>query len=97
VGGERQRRDRQHGDDHARARERAGASPGPVRITAGALAYNISQALFGETSPVVDVWLNDLTGGAYGFAAYLATASQNAAAFPAVLCPDHEAARRAPC
>jgi MHS family proline/betaine transporter-like MFS transporter len=46
--------------------------PGPVRVTAGALAYNVSHALFGGTGPVVGVWLNDVTGGPYGFAAYLA-------------------------
>lgn len=46
--------------------------PVAVRITAGALAYNVVQAIFGGTGPVIGVTLNDLTGGPNGFAIYLA-------------------------
>lgn len=46
--------------------------PGASRVTAGALAYNVSQALFGGTGPMIGVWLNHSTGSSYGFAIYLA-------------------------
>jgi MFS transporter, MHS family, proline/betaine transporter len=46
--------------------------PTPVRVTAGALAYNLAQALFGGTGPVIGVWLNQITGGPYGLGVYLA-------------------------
>lgn len=46
--------------------------PTAVRVTAGALAYNVSQALFGGTGPIIGVWLNEVTGGPYGFGVYLA-------------------------
>ena len=46
--------------------------PLAVRITAGALAYNVVQSIFGGTGPFVGVWLNDVTGGPNGFAVYLA-------------------------
>ena len=41
-------------------------------MTAGALGYNISLALFGGTGPMIGVWLNHNTGSSYGFAIYLA-------------------------
>lgn len=47
--------------------------PGSMRVTAGALAYNVSQSVFGGTGPVIGVWLNHSTGGPYGFGIYLAT------------------------
>ncbi|NHU48910.1 MFS transporter [Rhodococcus sp. A14] len=46
--------------------------PIAVRITAGALAYNVVQAIFGGTGPAIGVTLNELTGGPNGFALYLA-------------------------
>jgi MHS family proline/betaine transporter-like MFS transporter len=46
--------------------------PSSVRVTAGALAYNVTQALFGGTGPFIGVWLNDTTGSPYGFGVYLA-------------------------
>lgn len=46
--------------------------PTSVRVTAGALAYNVAQALFGGTGPIIGVWLNDVTGGPYGLGVYLA-------------------------
>jgi MFS transporter, MHS family, proline/betaine transporter len=46
--------------------------PSPVRVTAGALAYNVAQALFGGTGPIIGVWLNSTTGSPYGFGVYLA-------------------------
>ncbi|WIX77706.1 MFS transporter [Amycolatopsis carbonis] len=46
--------------------------PTAVRVTAGALAYNVAQALFGGTGPIIGVWLNDVTGGPYGLGVYLA-------------------------
>jgi MHS family proline/betaine transporter-like MFS transporter len=46
--------------------------PAPVRITAGALTYNVAQSVFGGTGPIIGVWLNDTTGGPYGYAVYLA-------------------------
>lgn len=46
--------------------------PTAVRVTAGALAYNVTQALFGGTGPIIGVWLNHSTGGPYGFGIYLA-------------------------
>ena len=46
--------------------------PSAVRVTAGALAYNVAQSLFGGTGPFIGVWLNDTTGSPYGFGVYLA-------------------------
>ncbi|WP_326834354.1 MFS transporter [Amycolatopsis rhabdoformis] len=46
--------------------------PTAVRVTAGALAYNVAQAVFGGTGPIIGVWLNDVTGGPYGLGVYLA-------------------------
>jgi MHS family proline/betaine transporter-like MFS transporter len=46
--------------------------PTAVRVTAGALAYNVAQAVFGGTGPIIGVWLNDITGGPYGLGVYLA-------------------------
>ena len=46
--------------------------PTAVRVTAGALAYNLAQAIFGGTGPIIGVWLNDVTGGPYGLGVYLA-------------------------
>ncbi|MGP4018462.1 MFS transporter [Saccharopolyspora sp. 5N708] len=46
--------------------------PTAVRVTAGALAYNVAQAVFGGTGPIIGVWLNDATGGPYGLGVYLA-------------------------
>jgi MHS family proline/betaine transporter-like MFS transporter len=46
--------------------------PTAVRVTAGALAYNLTQAIFGGTGPIIGVWLNDVTGGPYGLGVYLA-------------------------
>jgi MHS family proline/betaine transporter-like MFS transporter len=46
--------------------------PTSVRVTAGALAYNIAQSLFGGTGPIIGVWLNDITHGPYGLGVYLA-------------------------
>ncbi|MDQ0383023.1 MFS transporter [Amycolatopsis thermophila] len=46
--------------------------PTAVRVTAGALAYNVAQSVFGGTGPIIGVWLNDRTGGPYGLAIYLA-------------------------
>ncbi|HET6500688.1 MAG TPA: MFS transporter [Amycolatopsis sp.] len=46
--------------------------PTGVRITAGALAYNVAQSIFGGTGPVIGVWLNATTGGPYGLGVYLA-------------------------
>jgi MHS family proline/betaine transporter-like MFS transporter len=46
--------------------------PSSVRVTAGALAYNVAQSLFGGTGPFIGVWLNDTTGSPYGFGVYLA-------------------------
>lgn len=45
--------------------------PVAVRITAGALAYNVVQAIFGGTGPAIGVALNELTGGPNGFGLYL--------------------------
>ncbi|NUH39791.1 MFS transporter [Streptomyces samsunensis] len=45
--------------------------PVTVRVTAGALAYNVTQAAFGGTGPIIGVWLNDSTGGPYGLGIYL--------------------------
>jgi MHS family proline/betaine transporter-like MFS transporter len=42
-----------------------------VRVTAGGLAYNVTQAVFGGTGPAIGVWLNHQAGAPYGFAAYL--------------------------
>ncbi len=39
--------------------------------TAGGLAYNVTQAVFGGTGPAIGVWLNHRAGAPYGFAAYL--------------------------
>src|SRR5690606_35854934 len=55
--------------------------PGPVRVTAGALAYNVVQAVFGGTGPIVGVWLNNSTGSPYGFGLYLAVLAAVTAAF----------------
>jgi len=46
--------------------------PIAVRITAGALAYNVVQAVFGGTGPAIGITLNELTDGPNGFAVYLA-------------------------
>jgi MFS transporter, MHS family, proline/betaine transporter len=46
--------------------------PTSVRITAGALTYNVSQSIFGGTGPIIGVWLNETTGGPYGYSIYLA-------------------------
>ncbi|BBY30005.1 MFS transporter [Mycolicibacterium sediminis] len=46
--------------------------PIAVRITAGALAYNVVQAVFGGTGPAIGITLNELTDGPNGFALYLA-------------------------
>ena len=46
--------------------------PTAVRVTAGALAYNIAQAVFGGTGPIIGVWLNEVTGGPFGLGVYLA-------------------------
>jgi MHS family proline/betaine transporter-like MFS transporter len=46
--------------------------PPSVRVTAGALAYNVAQSVFGGTGPFIGVWLNDTTGGPYGYGVYLA-------------------------
>jgi MHS family proline/betaine transporter-like MFS transporter len=46
--------------------------PVAVRITAGALAYNVVQAIFGGTGPAIGVALNELTNGPNGFGVYLA-------------------------
>jgi MHS family proline/betaine transporter-like MFS transporter len=46
--------------------------PPAVRVTAGALAYNVTQALFGGTGPIIGVWLNHTTGSPYGLGIYLA-------------------------
>jgi MHS family proline/betaine transporter-like MFS transporter len=46
--------------------------PTAVRVTAGALAYNLAQSIFGGTGPVIGVWLNQVTGGPYGLGVYLA-------------------------
>jgi MHS family proline/betaine transporter-like MFS transporter len=45
--------------------------PPAVRVTAGGLAYNVTQAVFGGTGPAIGVWLNHQAGAPYGFAAYL--------------------------
>jgi MFS transporter, MHS family, proline/betaine transporter len=44
--------------------------PTGVRVTAGALACNVSQSVFGGTGPLVGVWLNQRTGGPYGLGVY---------------------------
>jgi MHS family proline/betaine transporter-like MFS transporter len=46
--------------------------PTAVRVTAGALAYNVAQAVFGGTGPIIGVWLNEVTGGPFGLGVYLA-------------------------
>ncbi|MFD4253419.1 MFS transporter [Amycolatopsis thermoflava] len=46
--------------------------PTAVRVTAGALAYNVAQSVFGGTGPIIGVWLDQQTGGPYGLAFYLA-------------------------
>jgi MHS family proline/betaine transporter-like MFS transporter len=46
--------------------------PVAIRITAGALAYNVVQAIFGGTGPAIGVTLNRITDGPNGFAVYLA-------------------------
>jgi MHS family proline/betaine transporter-like MFS transporter len=46
--------------------------PTAVRVTAGALAYNLAQSLFGGTGPIIGVWLDQVTGGPYGLGVYLA-------------------------
>jgi MHS family proline/betaine transporter-like MFS transporter len=45
--------------------------PPAVRVTAGGLAYNVTQAVFGGTGPAIGVWLNHGAGAPYGFAGYL--------------------------
>jgi MFS transporter, MHS family, proline/betaine transporter len=45
--------------------------PPAVRVTAGAMAYNVTQALFGGTGPIIGVWLNQTTGSRYGLGVYL--------------------------
>lgn len=49
--------------------------PPEVRVTAGGLSYNIAQSVFGGTAPLVALSLNGLTGGSYGFGAYLVIAA----------------------
>lgn len=44
--------------------------PTGVRVTAGALACNVSQSVFGGTGPLVGVWLNQRTDGPYGLGVY---------------------------
>lgn len=46
--------------------------PPAVRVTAGALAYNVTQSLFGGTGPIIGVWLDHTTGGPLGLGIYLA-------------------------
>lgn len=46
--------------------------PTAVRVTAGALAYNVTQAVFGGTGPIIGVWLNKVTDGPCGLGVYLA-------------------------
>ncbi|MQA04043.1 MAG: MFS transporter [Streptosporangiales bacterium] len=55
--------------------------PGAIRVTAGALAYNVVQAVFGGTGPIVGVWLNDSTGGPDGLGIYLAALAVVTAVF----------------
>lgn len=67
--------------------------PPAVRVTAGALAYNVTQSLFGGTGPLIGLWLNDVTGGPYGFGIYISVfgliAAIGAVVFRRYLDADH--------
>lgn len=68
--------------------------PPAVRVTAGALAYNVTQSLFGGTGPLIGLWLNDVTGGPYGFGIYISVlgliAAIGAIVFKRYLDLDHD-------
>ncbi|OLT07726.1 MFS transporter [Pseudonocardia sp. CNS-004] len=46
--------------------------PAHVRVTAGALAYNVCTIAFGAAGPTIGIWLNASTGSSLTFSVYIA-------------------------
>jgi MFS transporter, MHS family, proline/betaine transporter len=46
--------------------------PAAVRVTAGALAYNVCTIAFGAAGPTIGIWLNASTGSSLTFSVYIA-------------------------
>lgn len=49
--------------------------PTSVRVTAGALSYNVTNTVFGGTAPLIGVWLNGALDLSYGLGVYLVVLS----------------------
>lgn len=69
--------------------------PTSVRVTAGALGYNVC-TLVGGFAPLIAVWLNARTGSGLAFPAYVAALALLAAAVLALAFPERRHQRGAP-